>query len=81
MALYQYIPPMSCHPPGALTSLVFGQVLRILQLCSRDDDINSESAAFHHHLLDQGYKAPNIILLLIKGINNANHYLSLIEAQ
>ncbi len=40
MALYKYILPSSCHPPGALTSLVFGQVLRILQLSSRDDDIN-----------------------------------------
>ncbi len=81
MALYQYIPPTSCHPPGALTGLVFGQILRIFQLCSRDEDINSELAAFHHRLLDRGYKATNIIPLLIKGINNANHYLSLTKAQ
>jgi hypothetical protein len=27
MALYHYIPPTSCHPPGALIGLVFGQVL------------------------------------------------------
>ncbi len=52
MALYQYILPRSCHPPGALTSLVFGQAPRIFQLCLRDEDINLESAAFHHHLLD-----------------------------
>jgi hypothetical protein len=81
MALHQYIPPTSCHPPGALTGLVFGQILQIFQLCSRDEDINSELATFHHHLLDHGYKATNIIPLLIKGINNANHYLSLTKAQ
>jgi hypothetical protein len=81
MALYQYISPTSYHPPGALTGLVLGQILRIFQLCSRDEDINSELAAFHHRLLDHGYKATNIIPLLIKGIDNANHYLSLTEAQ
>jgi hypothetical protein len=81
MALYQYIPPMSCHPPGTLTGLVFGQVLRIFQLCLSDEDITLELAAFHHRLLDHGYKATNIIPLLIKGIDNANHYLSLTEAQ
>jgi hypothetical protein len=61
MALYQYIPPTSCHPPDALTNLVFGQVLQIFQLCSRDQDIDSEIAAFYHHLLDRGYKKTNII--------------------
>jgi hypothetical protein len=40
-----------------------------------------ELATFHHHLLDCGYKATNIILLLTNGIDNANHYLSLTEAQ
>ena len=81
VALYQYIPPTSCHPPGALTGLVFGQVLQIFQICSRDQDIDLELAAFYHHLLDPGYKAANIIPLLIKGIDNANYYLSLTEAQ
>ena len=54
MALHQYIPPTSCHPPGALTGLVFGQILQIFQLCLRDEDINSELATFHHRLLDRG---------------------------
>ena len=77
MALYQYIPPTSCHPPGALTGLVFGQVLRIFQLCSRNQDIDSELSAFYHRLLARGYKSVDIVPLLIKGIDNANHYLSL----
>jgi hypothetical protein len=81
MALYQYIPPTSCHPPGALTGLIFGQVLRIFQLCSRDQDVDSELAIFYHRLLDRGYKASKIIPLFIKGIDNANHYLSLTEVQ
>ncbi len=67
MALYQYNPPMSCHPPGALTGLVFGQILQIFQLCLRDENINSELSAFHHSLLDHGYKASNSYPFLSKG--------------
>ena len=44
MALYQYIPPTSCHPPGTLIGLAFHQVLQIFQLCSRSQDINLELA-------------------------------------
>jgi hypothetical protein len=31
LALYQYIPPNSCHPHGVLTGLIFGQILWIYQ--------------------------------------------------
>ncbi len=72
---------MSCHPPGALTCLIFGHALQIFQLCSEDQDVDSELATFYHHLLDCRYKTSNIIPLLIKGIDNANHYLSLAKAQ
>ena len=81
MALYQYIPPTYCHPPGTLTGLVFGQVLQIFQLCPRSQDIDLELAPFYHRPLYCGYKATSIIPFLIKVINNANHCLSLTEAQ
>jgi hypothetical protein len=47
LALYQYIPPNSCHPPGVLTSLIFGQILRIYQLCSHSKDIDRELSLLH----------------------------------
>ncbi len=75
MTLYQYIPPTSYHPPS------IGPALWIFQLCSRAQDVDSELALFYNHLLDHGFKASNIIPLFIKGIDNANHYLSLTEAQ
>jgi len=47
MALYQYIPPNSCHPPGVLTGLVYGQILQIYQLCSKMEDVDQELCLFH----------------------------------
>ena len=40
MNLYLYIPPHSAHPPGVLTGLVSGNILRIHSLCSEQDYIN-----------------------------------------
>jgi hypothetical protein len=39
MALHLYIPPHSCHAPGVLSGIVFGNVLSIHQLCSRATNI------------------------------------------
>ena len=81
MALYQYIPPSSCHPPGVLTGLLFGQILRIYQLCSLSSDIDKELSLFYQRLLNRGYKPINLLPLLEKGINNAIAYLSLTPDQ
>ena len=81
MALYQYIPPSSCHPPGVLTGLVFGQILRIYQLCSLSNNIDKELSLFYRHLLIRGYKPDNLLPLLEKGINNAITYISLSPEQ
>jgi hypothetical protein len=51
LALYQYIPPNSCHPSGVLAGLIFGQILQIYQLCSHSKDINKELSLLHTRLL------------------------------
>ncbi|KAL7547128.1 hypothetical protein ACHAWF_010445 [Thalassiosira exigua] len=45
LALHLYLPPHSCHPPGVLRGLIFGQVLRIYSLRSREADIDSQFLA------------------------------------
>ena len=40
LALYLYLPPHSCHAPGVLTGLVFGMILRIHRLCSKEEDVD-----------------------------------------
>jgi len=81
LALYQYIPPNSCHPPGVLTGLIYGQVLRIYQLCSLSEDIDKELSLFYKRLLNRGYLTPKLIPLFEQGINNAISYLSLSPQQ
>ncbi len=81
MALYQNIPPNSCHPPGVLTGFIFGQILRIYQLCSRSKDINKELSLFHTCLQNHGYASKKLQPLFKKGINNAIFYLSQTQEQ
>ena len=71
LALYQYIPPNSCHPSGVLTGLVYGQILQIYQLCSKSKDINKEICQFYKRLVDCGYSCENLLPLFEKGFNNA----------
>jgi hypothetical protein len=51
MALHLYIPPHSCHALGVLSGIVFGNVLRIHQLCLCINIVR-ELKLFFHHLLD-----------------------------
>ena len=81
LALYQYILPNSCHPPGVLTGLVFGQILRIYQLCSLNEDIDKELSLFYTRLLARGYTPTKLLPLFTKGINNAISYLSRSQKQ
>jgi hypothetical protein len=44
--LYLYIPPHSSHPHGVFTGLIFGQVLRIRGLCSKQSDADDRKSSF-----------------------------------
>jgi hypothetical protein len=81
MALYQNIPPNSCHPPGVLTGFIFGQILRIYQLCSQSKDINKELSLFHTCLQNRVDASKKLLPLFEKGINNAIFYLSQTQEQ
>ena len=81
MALYQYIPPNSCHPPGVLKGLVLGQILRIYQLCTKTEDIDRELRLFHVRLVDRGYQPDVLFPIFVQGVDNATNYLSLTPAQ
>ena len=75
MALHLYIPPHSCHAPGVLPGMVFGNVLRIHQLCSRARDITREIKLFLHRLLDRGYQLAQLTPLFQQAMDNAKAYL------
>jgi hypothetical protein len=75
MALHLYLPPHSCHAPGVLSGLVFGNVLRIHQLCSDAKDVMKELKLFFHRLLDRGYQTAQLIPLFQQGMDNAKAYL------
>ncbi len=75
LALYQYIPPSSCHPPRVLSGLIFGQILQIYQLCSHSKDIDKELSLLHTPLLKCGHTSNKLLPLFEKSINNALFYL------
>ncbi len=75
MALHLYIPPHSCHALGVLSGIVFGNVLRIYQLCSHATDIVGELKIFFHRLLDRGYQSSQLTPMFQQAIDNAKNYL------
>jgi hypothetical protein len=72
MALHLYIPPHSCHVPGVLSGLVFGNVLRIHQLCSNGKDVVKEIKLLLH--MDRGYQLSKLTPLFQQAMDNAKAY-------
>ena len=75
MALHLYLPPHSCHAPGVLSGLIFGNVLCIHQLCSTVKDVMKELKLFFHRLLDRGYQSHQLTPLFQQAMDNAKAYL------
>ena len=68
MTLHLYLPPHSCHAPGVLSGLIFGNILRIHQLCSNAKDVVKELKLFFHRLLDRGYQSNQLTPLFQQAI-------------
>ena len=75
LALYLYIPPHSAHPPGVLTGLIMGQVLRIFSLCSRIEDVKRHIKNFHSRLIRRGYSHSDLLPIFEKAAKNAEAFL------
>ena len=76
MNLYQYLPPNSSHPPGVMTGLVMGGVLRILQLCSFRKDADRHICNFYRRLLDRGHPPASLLPLFDRAVSNAETYIA-----
>ncbi len=75
MALHLYIPPHSCHAPGVLSGLVFGNILCIHQLCSNVKVVVKEIKLLLHCLMDRGYQLSQPTPLFQQAMDNAKAYL------
>ena len=71
MNLYLYASLHSAHPPGVLTGLVYGNILRIHSLCSKQDDIDRRMKEFYACLLVCGYQCDLLIPAFLKDITGA----------
>ena len=76
MALYLFIPPHSAHPPGVLTSHVYGNILRIFRLNSNEKDVIQDSVTFFRRFLERGHNCDILKPLFLKAITNARKFLN-----
>ena len=53
--IYQYIPPMSCHPKSVFSSFVQGELQRISMTNKREADEVRHRKFFKQRLLERGY--------------------------
>ena len=52
--LYLYLPPHSCHPPGVIKGMIFGQIKRIYDLTTHNEDVISSILHYYDALKDRG---------------------------
>jgi hypothetical protein len=61
--LYLYLPPHSCHPPGAIRGLVNGRFIRIKRLTSNKEDVYPAIKKFYDRLKARGYSSTTLLPL------------------
>ena len=65
----QYLLPSSCHPNHVTSNIPFSLALRIVRICSREEDREKRFGELRQMLLDRDYK-PNIIKTAIDRARN-----------
>ena len=69
--LYLYISPHSAHPPGVLSGLVIGNILRIHYLCSEAQQRRQYYTMFFQRLRARGYLPAQLNRLFQRGFDLA----------
>ena len=77
LALYQYIPPSSGHPPGLLNGLVIGQILRFHCLCTSTSDIHGKLRLLYRRLTQRGYSREILLPYFRLGMEASKRFLAL----
>eukprot|EP00804_Cyclotella_cryptica_P026747 CCRYP_007965-RE/>CCRYP_007965-RE protein AED:0.31 eAED:0.31 QI:0/-1/0/1/-1/0/1/0/217 len=73
--LYLYLPPHSSHPRGIETGLIFGQVLRIQRLCSKQEDADAHIKQLFQRLCERGHNSSSLIPIFSQAEDNARAFL------
>eukprot|EP00804_Cyclotella_cryptica_P022810 CCRYP_005021-RD/>CCRYP_005021-RD protein AED:0.32 eAED:0.32 QI:0/-1/0/1/-1/0/1/0/340 len=73
--LYLYLPPHSSHPRGIETGLIFGQVLRIRCLCSKQEDADAHIKQLFQRLCERGHNPSSLIPIFSQAEDNARTFL------
>ena len=76
MALHCFIPPHSAHPPGVLRSHIFGNILRIFRLNSKEVDITRATMQFLRRFLVRGHSLQTIKPIFLKAILNERRFMA-----
>eukprot|EP00804_Cyclotella_cryptica_P028484 CCRYP_020575-RA/>CCRYP_020575-RA protein AED:0.51 eAED:0.51 QI:0/-1/0/1/-1/0/1/0/243 len=74
--LYLYIPPGSAHPKAMINGLIFGNTLRIIRLCSHDDNATCHLSNFKTRLIVKGYSQELLDLIFVNAITHAKAFVS-----
>ncbi len=77
LALYQYIPPSSAHPPGLLSGLVIGQVLRFHKLCTTMSDVHHKMRQLYSRLIQRGYNEVKLVQYFEHGLAISKKFLEM----
>ncbi|KAL7487967.1 hypothetical protein ACHAW6_016072 [Cyclotella cf. meneghiniana] len=74
--LYLYIPPHSAHPPSIINGLIFGHILRLHRLCSRNQDIQQKTHDHLNRLIQRGHPISKLIPVFKQAQQRATLLLS-----
>ena len=63
------------HPPGVLTSHIFGSIARMFRLNSDENNTVSDVVCFYHNFTKRGHKEDILTPLFLKAVANARRFM------